>query len=72
MTDDQLDLLAAWYRSEYRRRTKAVEAGGANIDWLVPEYRVSRTEVVAYAESIGVTMDAQDSIQLIHYLNQKD
>jgi hypothetical protein len=72
VTDDQLDKIAAWYRSEFKRRTEAIEAGGAKIDWLVPEYRVSRSEVVAYAESIGITMDANDSIQLIHYLNRKD
>lgn len=72
MTDEQLDLLSAWYRKEFRKRSKAVKDGTAQIEWLVPEYRVSRTEVAAYAESIGITMNAQDSVQLFHYLNRKD
>ena len=72
MTEDQLDKLAVWYRSEFKRRTEAIKTSNTGtIDWLVPDYRVSRTEVVAYAESIGIVMDAQDNVQLFHYLNNR-
>ena len=70
MTDAQLDQLARWYHSEYQRRTEAITDNIGKIEWLVPEYRVSRTEVTAYAQSIGIELDADDTIQLFHYLNQ--
>jgi hypothetical protein len=68
MTDDQLDLLAAWYRNEYRKRTKAVKDGTAIIEWLAPGYRVTLTEVRSHAESIGITMNAQDTIDWLHHV----
>jgi hypothetical protein len=70
VSDDKLEKLAQWYRQEYQRRTEAVKEGTAKIDWIVPDYRVSRTEVESYAASIGIDMNAQDSIDLFHYLNQ--
>lgn len=72
MTDEQLEKLSKWYRDEFKRRTEAIKDDSAKIDWLVPEYRVSRTEVVAYAESIGIQMSVDDTVQLFHYLNRKD
>ena len=72
MNNEQLEKLSKWYRDEFKRRTVAIKKGKAKIDWLVPEYRVSRTEVESYAESIGIKLNADDSIQLFHYLNRKD
>ena len=43
----------AWRDATYKNRTAAVEAGNAPIDWIVPEYRVTFTECLAHAESIG-------------------
>jgi hypothetical protein len=54
--------LAQWYRSEYARRTKAVKAGTAPIDWLAAGYRVTWTEVVAKAEELGI--DTSDITKL--------
>lgn len=71
VTQADLEKLAAWYRGEYDRRTEALEAGGGKLDWVAPEYRVSRTEVVAHAESIGIMMSAQDNIDLFKYLTRK-
>jgi len=70
VTGDQLELLAAWYRSEFRRRTAAIEAGDGRIDWLDPGTRVSLTEVRSYAESVGIEMKAQDTIDWLHHINK--
>jgi len=72
VTEDQLELLAAWYRSEYRKRTKAIKEALADvkIDWLDPGTRVSLTELSSYAQSIGMPMSAQDRIDWFHYINQ--
>ena len=48
--------LHAWYKAEYQRRTLAVEAGTSDIDWIVPEYRVTWTEVLAKAEALGLSL----------------
>jgi hypothetical protein len=50
VTEDRLELLAAWYRRECRRPPPV-------------------TDVMEYADSIGMTMDAQDAIDLFHYIN---
>lgn len=51
--------LLIWYRAEYARRTAAIKAGTADIDWMVPGYRVRWSEVVAKAEELGLdTSDA--------------
>ena len=50
MTNDRLELLAAFVRRECRPLTEA-------------------SEVIEYANDIGITMDAQDAIDLFHYIN---
>jgi hypothetical protein len=52
--------LMAWYCAEYDKRTKAVEEGVAPIDWAVPEYRISWTEVVSKAEGLGILTSPLD------------
>jgi hypothetical protein len=51
VTDDRLELLAAWFRRECRQ---------TNV-----------SEVSEYAKRIGMTMHAQDAIDLFHYINNK-
>ncbi|MCA2998449.1 MAG: hypothetical protein ING75_07580 [Rhodocyclaceae bacterium] len=55
-----MDKLLEWYCAEYERRTKAVDEGTADIDWLIPEYRVSWTEVVTKAEQLGIKFNPVD------------
>jgi hypothetical protein len=50
VTEDRLELLAAWVRRECQRKTDV-------------------SEVIEYARRIGMTMDAQDGIDLFHYIN---
>lgn len=50
MTEERLELLAAWYRRECRQS-------------------ITATDVIEYANDIGITMDAQDAIALFHYIN---
>lgn len=70
VTDDQLELLAAWYRKTFRKRTKAIkDALGVNVNWVDPRERVSVSEICSYAESIGMPMDAQGAIEWFHYIN---
>ena len=71
MTEAELGSLAAWYRREYRRRTEALRNGEFNIDWLVPDYRVTRVEIAAHAASIGIELDANDWIELFYYINER-
>lgn len=52
--------LLDWYRSEYDRRTNAIEDGSGKIDWLIPGYRVSFTEVIMKAEQLGIRMNPVD------------
>lgn len=51
--DFDVAALAQWYRAEYARRTEAVERGEVCIDWALPQFRVSWSEVVAKAEQMG-------------------
>ena len=69
MTEAEMDLLGTWYKTEYRRRTEALKAGAGQYEWIAPAYRVTRVEVAAYAESIGIEVGVQDWIDLFHYLN---
>jgi len=55
--DDRVRVLAMWYRSEYRRRTDAVEADQAPIDWVTAEYRVTWSEVVHKAREMGILLN---------------
>ena len=71
MTGEEMQALTIWYRQEFQRRTRALKNGNANIDWLVPEYRVSRIEVAAYAEKIGIHVGVQDWIDLFHHINDR-
>lgn len=52
--------LQAWINAEFARRTAAVEAGTADLDWVVPEYRVSWSEVWSKAEELGLSMSLVD------------
>ena len=53
MTNDQMTKLAAWFRSECRRR------------------EIFRSDIAEYANSIGITIDSQDLINLFHHLNNE-
>jgi hypothetical protein len=60
MTPNECAILIAWYRREYKRRTDALRRGASNIDWLTPEYRVSRTEIQSFADSAGIALNVND------------
>lgn len=64
ITREQAEALARWYRAERAKRTEAVRNGTAKWDWIVPQYRVSFTEVQAYADSIGISLHPTDRIEL--------
>lgn len=49
--------LIYWIKGEFVRRTIAVKKGTADISWIVPEYRISFTEVVSKAEELGVEIE---------------
>lgn len=49
-----------WMRAEYARRTAAVEAGTAPIDWADPGTRVAFSECVAKAQELGIFMPLPD------------
>ena len=53
MTNDRLELLAAFVRRECRQQTYV-------------------GDVIEYAWRIGMTMDAQDAIDLFHYINNRE
>jgi hypothetical protein len=57
---DKLRELRAWFEAEYARRTAAVERGEVNVDWAIPEYRVSWSEVLAKAGELGIHMSPVD------------
>jgi hypothetical protein len=63
--------LLAWFRAEYARRTAAVEAGTASIDWIVPDYRVSWSEVLAKAEALGLPTNHGEAIELRLWLGKE-
>lgn len=46
--------LVTWARREHARRTRLLREGKGQIDWIVPEYRVTWTEVCAKAEELGL------------------
>lgn len=50
-----VDRLKQWYREEFDRRTKLIEAGEVNrIDWIDPGTRVAFSEVCAKAREKGI------------------
>jgi len=49
--------LEKWIRETYQERTKAIESGVVNIDWLDPRYRITVTEIVVKADSLGLKLD---------------
>lgn len=53
-------MLMNWFDSEYRYRTYAVSQGTASIDWVLPEYRITWTEICAKAQELGITENAVD------------
>lgn len=57
MNEKLLRDLRDWYIAEFNRRT---ELANENIDWTIPAYRVSWTEVAAAAERLGIKMNPVD------------
>jgi hypothetical protein len=56
MTDPQIQALRKWYRQEFDRRTKLLEAGNGRIDWLDKGTRVSWSEVWIKAQDLGINL----------------
>jgi len=48
------DRLKEWLRQEYDRRTRALEQGAGRIEWVMPECRVSFSEVVEKARELSI------------------
>lgn len=59
MTPNERALLD-WHDAEYARRSAAVLDGTARIDWIVPEYRVSWSELAAKADELGIDRNLVD------------
>jgi hypothetical protein len=55
-TDDSaISSLIKWHKDEWDRRTKAVEEGTkASLEWVLPESRITMTEVLTKAEQLGI------------------
>ena len=53
VTPAQVELIA-WIEFEFIRRTLAVRRGGAPLDWVGTDDRVSIAEIQAKAEELGV------------------
>jgi hypothetical protein len=53
MTPDQVRLVA-WIEFEFIRRTLAVRRGGAPLDWVGTDHRVSFSEIQTQAEELGL------------------
>jgi hypothetical protein len=49
--------LATWFKTEFARRTKLLEAGDGRIDWIDAGTRVSFSEVSAKAGELGLPDD---------------
>jgi hypothetical protein len=61
-----IDELIAWAKAEHARRTKALADGVQNIDWLDPAYRVTVSEILAKADSEGMTVDPIELRRRLH------
>ena len=59
MTDEQFELIVSWADAEFKRRTDEIDAGSP---WIDEIYRVPRSDIRAYAESIGCTLTLMDEI----------
>jgi hypothetical protein len=46
--------LIEWFDEQYMLRSWAVGQGTGKISWVVPEYRVTWSEVCAKAEELGI------------------
>jgi len=53
-----------WYQDQYWFRTRALNKGEGKIDWVDPGTRVSWSEVVAYAETLGLQLSPLDRVEL--------
>ena len=46
--------LIKWFDEQYAMRSRAVAEGTGRIDWVVPEYRITWSEITAKAETLGI------------------
>lgn len=65
MTKSQAAQIAHWFHRTFDQRTAALEAGDGKIEWLDRGTRVSWTELVSFAETIGVTLHPTDQASLL-------
>lgn len=54
------EVLRAWIEAEYLRRTKFIEDGGINIDWLNPETRIQVVEMLAKVDELQLNIHPLD------------
>ena len=52
--------LVKWYDETLLMRSRAVAQGTGKIDWLLPEYRVTWSEISAKAEELGIKRNVVD------------
>ena len=52
--------LLKWFDEEYARRSRAVSDGTGKLDWLLPEYRITWSEITAKAEELGIKRNVVD------------
>lgn len=65
MTRCQAIQITAWYRTVFALRTAEIHAGRGKIEWLDRGTRVSWSELVAYAETLGIELRPTDQASLI-------
>lgn len=71
MNSDLREVIAQWYLATFAERTSRLAAGEVNIDWAVPEYRVSWTEVVAQAAALGFDVSNPSLVDLRTWLSAR-
>jgi hypothetical protein len=57
---DPKQQLLRWFKAEYAGRTAAVKNGTAKIDWIVPEYRITWSEIMSKARDLGINDNIVD------------
>jgi hypothetical protein len=67
MTPSQLQLMA-WIEFEFIHRTLAVRRGGAPLDWVGTDHRVSFAEVQVQAKELGLQETGNDLREWINGL----
>ena len=68
MTESERQLLN-WVSTEYNRRSVALSEGHGRVDWLDPGTRVSWSEIIAKAESLGINRNPVNLRQWYHAQN---